>query len=260
MSKVFKAIATVAGIASIVLAPFNPVAAAIAGAISAYAPPGDAALAKPPRRTDMTLMNGLVHDGTGYLYSDTQVWDTETMEPIGQTGGKAFHGTLWPWAAVHTGIIDGRKGLTVPTGLADRCSLSAKRLLDDAIDVLRIEREEGRIGRLLIAFADEQYGARMFIIANDDVPYAPPLEPYETIEFKCSGNGEPWAAEFADLDMTPADMERFIEHQIDTPFEVLPGLRITGVGGTIFETKVSMAGVSSRVLRTVGPLEERATA
>ena len=111
-----------------------------------------------------------------------------------------------------------------------------------------------------IAFADEQYGARMFIIANDEMPYGPALEPYETIEFKCSGNGEPWAAEFADLDMTPADMERFIGHQIDTPFEVLPGLRITGVGGTIFETKVSMAGVSSRVLRTVGPLEERATA
>lgn len=198
----------------------------------------------------MTLMNGLVFDRKAHLYADTGVWDAETWEILGDTPLKAFAGTLWPWAAVHSGHIDLKRGGTVPMALSERYSLSPHHLLIDAIDVLRIEREEGRVGRLLIAFPDQEYGARMFLVANDRLPFTAPLEPYELIEFKCSGNGEPWAQTFNERDMTPDDMLSYIEHQRNAPFEPIPGVHIQGISGDVYEIQVGEGGVSSRIVST----------
>ena len=198
----------------------------------------------------MTLLNGLIHDGRALLWTDTALWDQSTGQRIGH-GEKAFMGQLWPWAAIHSGHIDTRDPGKIAHRMAERPNLTPDMLLRDAVEVLRLEADEGRLGRLLIAFPCSQYGARMFMVANDDLPFAKAYEPYETVEYMCTGNGEAWAAEFAGRDLTPNDMRRFIDLQAKHPSAFVDGWAGIGIGGNILEIEVSANGVESRVLRSV---------
>lgn len=198
----------------------------------------------------MTLMNGLIHQGRAYLWTDTALWDQKAGEQIGH-GEKAISGTLWPWAAVHSGHWDATDPDKIKRRLAERPNLTGEGLLRDAIEVLRLEAAEGRLGRLLIALPCSQYGARLFMVANDDLPFAKAYTPYETVEYMCSGNGAPWAAEFAGRDLSPDDMRRFIELQTQHPSDFVDGWSGIGIGGNILEIEVTGEGVESRVLRTV---------
>lgn len=197
----------------------------------------------------MTLINGLIHEGRALLWTDTAVWDPTTGEQVGH-GQKAISGTLWPWAAVHSGHMLTSEPV-IANRMAERPNLTGEGLLRDAIEALRLEAQEGRLGRLLIAYPCSQYGARMFMVSNADLPFAKAYEPYETVEYMCSGNGEPWAAEFAGRDLTPDDMRRFIDLQIEHPADFVDGWSGKGIGGNIIEIEVTGEGVESRVLRTV---------
>jgi hypothetical protein len=198
----------------------------------------------------MTLMNGLIHNRRAYLWTDTRLYHPETGATIGE-GAKAFEGVAWTWAAVHTGALPLDDAHVLKRRITERWPIGGEALLAAAIDALRLEAEEGRIGRLLIAYPCEEYGARMFHIANDAMPFAAAYEPYETVELMSSGNGEPWAAQFSGRDMAPADMRRFIDYQVETPSETVFGWTGLSIGGNVIEIEVSAEGVESRVVRAV---------
>ena len=196
----------------------------------------------------MTLMNGLMYQGKAYLWVDTAVWDPTTGERIGDAE-KAFVGNLWPWAAVHTGHIDPNDLNKVARRMAERPNLTAESLLRDAIEVLRIEADEGSLGRLLLAYPCPEYGARLTIISNRDfLPVAKAYEPLDVGEFLCSGNGADWAKGYHGRDLTPEDVRSFIRLQAQHPFDTEDGWQGLGIGGDILEIEVAPNGVQVRNL------------
>lgn len=199
----------------------------------------------------MTLQNGLVHEGRAYLWTDTMLYDPETGADMGRAA-KAFHGIAWPWAAVYSGLMDTSDLHKVARRVSEPWPLTGESLLKAAQDALRLEAEEGRQGRLLIAYPCSQYGARMFLIANEELPFAKAYEPHELGEYRSAGNGEPWAAEFAGEDLlSPADMRRFIDLQIENPAHTVHGWSGHTIGGNIVEIEISDERVECRVLRAV---------
>lgn len=198
----------------------------------------------------MTLMNGLIHDRRAYLWTDTRIYHPETGATLG-VAAKAFQGVVWTWAAVHTGLMHPDEPHVVARRVSERWPFTGEQLLEAAMSALRAEADEGRVARLLLAYPCEEYGARMFYVGNDVVPFAKAYQPYETVEFMSSGNGEPWAAQFSGKDMTPADMRQFIDHQIETPSETIHGWTGLTIGGNVVEIEVSADGVDSRVVRMV---------
>jgi len=195
-------------------------------------------------------MNGLIHDRRAYLWTDTRLYHPTTGETLGE-GAKAFEGAAWTWAAVHAGTFPMDDPHVLKRRITERWPIGGEALLAAAIDALRLEADEGRIGRLLLAYPCEEHGARMFHLANDAMPFAAAYEPYETVEFMSSGNGEPWAAQFSGRDLTPADMRRFIDYQVETPSETVCGWTGLSIGGNVVEIEVSSEGVTSRMVRAV---------
>tara|TARA_Y100000815_G_C13166810_1_gene433982 strand:+ start:174 stop:803 length:630 start_codon:yes stop_codon:yes gene_type:complete len=203
----------------------------------------------------MTLMNGLMYQGKAYLWVDTAIWDTATGERIGHTE-KAFMGNLWPWAAVHTGHADTQDLHKLARRMAERPNLTAEGLIRDATEVLQMEADEGRLGRLLLAYPCPEYGARITLISNRDLPpIAKAYAPTDAGSFICSGRSEDWARDwmpiFDEGDPTPDDVRRFIREQAKHPFDTEDGWNIVGIGGNIIEIEVSPLGVQSCILYNV---------
>jgi hypothetical protein len=198
----------------------------------------------------MTLQNGLIHRGKAYLWTDTALWDASTGTPIG-TVSKAFSGVTWPWAGVLSGLMLPNEPYRVQTLIAEANPRDPAELIEATRSALRLEAMAGRHCRVLLAFPCPDYGARMFMIAADAMPFAAPLEPYETVEYMSSGNGSPWAAKFAGKDLTPAMMRKFIDHQIEHPGETVLGWNGHNIGGNIIETRVTAKGAKNFLVRAV---------
>jgi hypothetical protein len=197
----------------------------------------------------VTLQNGLIHNGKAYLWTDTALWEAETGKRIGDVA-KAFTGLEWPWAAVLSGTSLPQDPFRVQAMIGAAYPASPADLIEVTRDALRREAIEGRMCRVLLAYPCPTYGARMFHIAADSWPGRVAFEPFETIEYMSSGNGSLWAAQFAGRDLTPREMRRFIDYQIADPGESVHGWP-SRLGGNLIETKVSAAGVKSRVVREI---------
>ena len=207
----------------------------------------------------MTLMNGLMYQGKAYLWVDTAIWDTATGERIGHTE-KAFMGNLWPWAAIHSGHSDPQDLHRLARRMAERPNLTAAGLIRDAAEVLQMEADEGRLGRLLLAYPCPEYGARLTFISNRDFgPWAKAFEPWDTGSFICSGNNEDWAKDWVPIlvegDPTPDDVRRYIREQAKHPVDTEDGWNLMNIGGNIIEIEVSPHGVQSRILYSVDEAE-----
>lgn len=198
----------------------------------------------------MTLQNGLIHGGRGYLWTDTMLYDAETGEPLG-VAPKAFHGTTWPWAAVLSGTMPADDLYKVPRFIADAWPLGTETLLAAGAAALRSEAAEGRMGRLLFCVPCPVNGARLYFIASDDVGWNEPFVPEELIEFTSSGNGSPLHQRYDKIGFTPARMRRFIDYQIEEPSETVLGRKQRTIGGNVVELEVTAEGVDSRVVRAV---------
>lgn len=204
----------------------------------------------------MTLQNGLIHKGRAYLWTDTALWEAATGKAIGEVS-KAFTGTQWPWGAVLSGTMRTDDPYRVQKAIGDAWPANPAELIEVTRDALRREALQGLMGRVLLAYPCPEYGARMFLIASDELPFAKPFEPFETVEYMCFGNGEPWAAEFAGKDLTPSMMRRFIDRQIENPSQTVLGWQGRTIGGNVVELKVTAEGVDSRVLRPIPEGQEQ---
>jgi hypothetical protein len=199
----------------------------------------------------LTLQNGLIHKGAAYLWTDTAIWDAETSERIGDAS-KAFYGTQWPWAAVISGTFDTADFHRVQRTISEKWPLNPAELMRVSLDAIRFEASMGRVCRLLITFPCEQYGARMFMLSSDDLPFTPAFQPYETIEYMSSGNGSAWGRKLVAKEMTPKRMLRFIDKQIRHPTETVLGWKgASFLGGNLIELKVANQRVESRVVREI---------
>jgi hypothetical protein len=201
----------------------------------------------------LTLQNGIIHAGRAFLWTDTALFHHETGERIGEVP-KAFYGQLWPWAAVHSGLIDLSDPHKVARLVSEQWPLSPEYLIRAAQDALKAEAKAGRPGRLLLAWChpDEPDEPRLFIVASDPLPSQKPYEPRELGAYMCGGADAPWRDQFdANNNLTPADMRRLIDLQIEHPTTTVQGWQGRFIGGNIVEIEVSTAGVESRVLRAV---------
>lgn len=198
----------------------------------------------------MTLMNGLIYERQAYLWTDSAVFTRD-----GKLAGhmpKAFAGELWPWAAVVSGLYDTSDPYRVARTIGEALPLSIETLLIAGVAALRAEAARGLTCRLLIAAACPTYGARMYFIAADETPLAPPFEPLETVEFFSSGNGSSRHAELDAKGFTPARVLEFIDYQAETPIPTVEGWAGQTIGGDIVELCVGEAGVTSHVVRERG--------
>ncbi len=199
----------------------------------------------------MTLQNGLIHAGSAFLWTDTALFHHETSERIGEVP-KAFYGQVWPWAAVHSGLIDLADPHKVARLVSEQWPITLESLLKAARNALRLEAAEGRPGRLLIAYLCPELGPRLFMVAADELPGQMPYEPRELGAFMCGGADAPWADEFSRNDhISPAEMRALIDKQIEHPVETVQGWQGRFIGGNVVEIEVSAAGVESRVVRAI---------
>ncbi|KZX50439.1 hypothetical protein A3711_10815 [Erythrobacter sp. HI00D59] len=140
--------------------------------------------------------------------------------------------------------------------MAERPNLTAEGLIRDATEVLQMEADEGRLGRLLLAYQCPEYGARLTFISNRDcMPVAKAYHPHDTGSFICSGNNADWAKDWmpilVDGDPTPDDLRRYIREQAKHPSDTEDGWNLMNIGGNIIEIEVSPLGVQSRILYNV---------
>jgi hypothetical protein len=191
----------------------------------------------------MSLQNGLIHKGRAYLWSDTLAID-EHGAPVGHLT-KTYHGLEWPWAAIQSGKFRTDNQRRVAHSIGDRKPRNGAELIEAARAALRIEHDDGLIGRLLIAFADRGQDVRMVFIANDETPFAAPFEAHETAQFACGHSDDNWTSAFIDRDLTHLEMRQFIAEQVKRPMLTAWGKEQWGIGGELIETRVTRAGVRS---------------
>lgn len=180
----------------------------------------------------MTLQNGLIYNRTAYLWTDTLMCGEDRKTPIRHIT-KTFMPTSRQWAAVFSGTAPGHDIYLVPQAVIDAEPKTIEEVLKASITALRKLAIHGLWGRLLLAMSCKKYGARLFVVSGDALPFAAAYEPYETVQFMSSGNGMLGAP--CDPE-TPDQMRQFIRWQdglIDTP----------PIGGDLIELQVCDKGV-----------------
>jgi hypothetical protein len=197
----------------------------------------------------MTLQNGCVYRDKAFLWTDTAMWEVQSGRVIGHVE-KAFRGTNLIWAAVYSGTFSTKDPYRVQRFIGESYPSNSRHLIEVSRQALLEQAAQGLMGRILLAFPCANEPPCLLMIASDAMMGHKPFEPYETAHHMCSGNGEPWAAEFADLDMTPRLMRRFIDHQIRTPSPTVMGWTGHSIGGNVLELEVSANGVKAKVVRT----------
>jgi hypothetical protein len=198
----------------------------------------------------MSLQNGLIHKGRAYLWSDTLVIDDDG-NPVGYAS-KAYHGLNWPWAIIQSGLRRTENPHRAIQSIGNAIPRNGAELIELAREALRAERDDGLLARFLIAYADKEHGARMVFIANDETPFAAPLEPHETVQFACGHSDDRWSTAFIDRDLTHLEMRQFIAEQAKRPMLTAFGKEQWGIGGELIETRVTAKGVRSTGLGMIG--------
>lgn len=193
----------------------------------------------------MTLQNGAIHDGAGYLWSDT-AWFEPATGKMTMHGPKTFHGVRWPWA-VSTSLVGAAAasfwGMAEQVGNADPADIPA--LLDDCTAALRAFTETGedRTGRLMVAAWD--YGlntARLFFVTSD-VVVGPAFEPAEALHLVSGGTGSDAYRRFVESGNQPKHMQGLIAVQRKERWNV-PGFAPGHyVGGEVVRHAVTAEGV-----------------
>lgn len=191
----------------------------------------------------MTLQNGLIHNRTAYLWTDTAFYDPATLAIIGH-GDKAFHGTDWPWIGTASGTFPSNQPMMVPQAIADARPKGPKSLLEATSAAVRDAFLRGFSTRILLAVPCPDHGARMFMVASDELPFANPFQPCETVQYMCTGNGDVGAP--CDPE-TPAQMRQFIDWQATLSGETIDGLSGLTIAGNLVEVELSRRGIRSRV-------------
>lgn len=194
----------------------------------------------------MTLQNGCIYRGKAYLWTDTAVFDARTGAIIGHSE-KAFRGINAIWAAVYSGTFATADPYRVQRMIGESWPTDSGELVEVCRQALIVQAADGLIGRILLAFPCAQSGARLMMIAADSER---PFEPEEKEFYMSSGNGQPWAAGFADNEVSPHRVRRFIDRQIATPNQTTLGWTRHSIAGNVLEIEVSADGVNTNVVRT----------
>lgn len=197
----------------------------------------------------MTLQNGLLHQGTAYMWSDTGWWDADGRR-VG-TAPKAFEGSLFPWAGTLSGVSPPGEPYRSVKLLADRLSLSPAEVIQDAVGVLKDEDAQGRSGRLLLAFQCPRRGAALCHIAADAMPDRLPFQPVMVGKYVCWGANEDWYAPFAGRDLTPAEMRQVVALQLQGNAAAMFEIEVQDPVSDVIETRVSRDGVSHTRFRLI---------
>lgn len=198
----------------------------------------------------MTLQNGLIFRGKAYLWTDTIACDATTGEPVG-TISKVLVGTSWPWAAIRSGHLNLDDPHCVARQIGSRSPRNPSELIEACREALRAESDAGRIQRLLIAHPCRERGARLVMIANDQLPGLQSLEPMETVQYANSPADEVSNTAFAERDFSLDDMRQFIDRQVKTPALGYDGITPMRYGGHLIETRVTAKNVRARELRPI---------
>lgn len=189
----------------------------------------------------MTLQNGLVWKRRAYLWCDTAVADTATGAIVGHAS-KAMTGLGWPWAAVHSGELRTDDLAAVAGHIGKAHPTNETELIEACRVALHREADEGRIGRLLVAYACRHDGARMFFMATDDTAAGPAFMAHPTVQHACSPASDLWNNRFVSSEFTVEEMRGFIASQIEQPNPTVYGYPAT-YGGNLIEVRVTGAGV-----------------
>lgn len=195
-------------------------------------------------------MNGFLHNGAGYLWTDTSMFEGATGRPIGHME-KAFYGTDWPWAAVHSGMLDPENMHRPKWRIAEIGPKNPDELLAAAVDALLYETSAGYPdGRLLICCGCPAQGARLWIVAADrHLPFAQPYVPTEIGGMVSSGIGSEEYQRLVEGGVTPKKVRRYIDYQARSPTKTMVGFEGLTIGGNILEVKVTADGVDVREIR-----------
>lgn len=198
----------------------------------------------------MTLQNGLVHGGSAFLWCDTAFFDTATGKLVA-LDSKAMQGLYWPWA----GIMASNGGIphTIARDIGEAWPSDVPSLLAATIAALRSYAAQGYSARVLLAAYEDR--PQLWLVGTDDCTGEGAFVPCEASHYLAFGNDLPEYRRAVSKGLTPKRMANIIDAQIAQPFELAGSFASAGkrvwVGGAVVETKVSRAGVESRVLRAV---------
>ncbi len=203
----------------------------------------------------MTLQNGLIHKGKAYLWTDTLAVDHLGNE---MHVSKAMVGLNWPWAGVYSGLMLSADPGRVAGLIGRAIPRNPSELIDACRAALRAEMDEGRHGRLLMAYASRRHGARMFLMGNySDILQIAPYEVQETVQHACSPADENWNQAFADREFTPLEMRQFIGEQVKRPAAPPHGSFGGAFGGNLIELRISPTGVRPRQIGDIEHTNKR---
>lgn len=201
----------------------------------------------------MTLQNGLIHRGRGFLWTDTALFDPDNGKIVGEYP-KAMTGEHWPWMVVLSGDLDKSDPLSVQHALTRDDPRTTEELLRAGRAALQEHAIKGLMGRLLFCVPDPAYGAMLYFIASDATGVAPPFTPRPLTQFTSSGNGTPLFNKLDRQGFTPKRMRRFVDWQASHAGETVHGNTFHSIGGDIIEIELSGGKTTPRLVRTLDPL------
>lgn len=189
----------------------------------------------------MTLQNGLIYNRRAYLWTDSAVTDPATGEVVG-TAMKAMVGIGWPWAAIHSGELLTDDPARVSRLIGEKRPRNEAGLIEACRSAVCQEAADGRMCRLLVAYADRQDGARMFFMSSDVTAAGPAFTANPTVQHACSGASDHWTNRFVADDFTLDEMRGFIASQVEQPKPTVYGFPAS-YGGELIEVRVTGSGV-----------------
>ena len=181
----------------------------------------------------MTLMNGLIHDRKAYLWTDTLLSTQDGKTPLAHVTKFAIPPSR-KWAAILSGSWPADDFFIVHKAILNAKPKTLPQLLKASVKALHKLDHYGLSARMLLAVPCKDYGARLFLVSGDALPFTGAFEPYETVQYMSAGNGAAGAP--CDPE-TPEQMRQFIEWQARIA-------NTAPIAGDLIEIEVSAKGVT----------------
>ncbi|MEO1921822.1 MAG: hypothetical protein ABGW84_08065 [Sphingomonadaceae bacterium] len=183
----------------------------------------------------MTLQCGLIHGGKAYLWTDTLAYGGDHKTPLFHVT-KTFHDATRKWTGIISGDLPPDNLHMVPQAIADAEPKTERQLVDAVIAAVKASHGMGYAARFLFAFPCADRGARMFMVASEDLPFTCAFRAHELVQYASHGGDQllrPCDPK------TPVDMMRYIAwtKKLPSPHPL---------GGDLIQTEIGMDGMQQR--------------
>lgn len=199
----------------------------------------------------MTLQNGLIHKDRAYLWCDEAFFEAATGK-FSHLQHKAMKSLTWPYAL--SVASNGGNPHEIFLAVASTAPTDLASLLSAVSDALRAYALAGNLASILVAAWEGE--ARLLLVATFDGPEGEPaFEPIELLHHVCTGQHLAAYHNALAAGLTPRNMAKVIDAQIETPFALQGPMGSSGeriwFGGGVVQIEVSKAGIRDRVIRMV---------